>query len=110
MKRYVLMEVERVRGDAALLEALRAVVRAINDLSSRVQTGDATLENGAALVTVPGLQAGTRLIPGYVRTAGTPGEVYADSAEFDVARQRAVIRSTSGSDQSRVAWIAVTEG
>lgn len=110
MKRYVLMEVERVRGDAALLEALRAVARAINDLSSRVQTGDATLENGAALVTVPGLQAGTRIVAGHLVPAGTPGPVYADPAEYDVPRERAVIRSTSGSDQSRVAWIAGTEG
>ena len=110
MKRYVLMEVERARQDAAVLEALRAVARAINDLSSRVQTGAVDLENGTALVTVPGLQAGTRVVSGYVRPAGTTGAVYADSAEFDVARQRAVIRSTSGTDQSRVAWIAVTEG
>lgn len=110
MKRYVLMEVERARQDAAVLEALRAVARAINDLSSRVQVGEATLEDGVVVVTVPGLQAGTRVVPGYVRLAGTSGALYVDPAEFDVARERAVIRSTSGSDQSRVAWIAGTEG
>ena len=63
-----------------------------------------------AVVTVPGLQAGTRIVAGHLVPAGTPGPVYADPAEYDVPRERAVIRSTSGSDQSRVAWIAGTEG
>lgn len=110
MKTYVLNEVEHARADGAVLRAFRALVRAINDLASRTETGGGTLVAGVSEITVPGLQTGTRIVAGYAVPGGTTGTLYADPSEYDVDAGTAVVRSTSGTDTSGFSWVAVTGG
>ena len=108
MRLYILSEVDRVRGESALTQALKALRDALNDISSRRIAGTAVLVAGVAQISVPGLQAGTVVVPGYVNEAGTPGRLRCSQVEHDIAAGIATIRSSSTSDTSTVAWIAVT--
>ena len=108
MKKYLLTEVESVRGDGILLRCLRAIRDALNDVSGRSTSGRATLENGAVVVKVTGLQEATVIVPGYARMLGTTGTLSCSPDEYDVQGKTATIRSTSATDGSDVAWVAVT--
>ena len=107
--KYVLREVESVRADGPLLRALRALRDALNDLAGRRETGMATLEAGVARVTVPGIQARTIVIPGWVKEGGTPGaRLLCNPEEHDLEAKTATIRSSSATDASTVSWVATT--
>lgn len=108
MKRYILPEVEGVRGDGLLSKALRAIRDAVNDLSSRREAGTGVLVAGVVRVTVPGLQASTVVVPGYETLAGTTGTLSCSRAEYDVQTKTATIRSSSATDTSTVSWVALT--
>ena len=107
--KYLLREVESVRADGPLLRALRALRDALNDLAGRREAGFAQLEAGVARVTVPGLQAGTVVTPGWVKEGGTPGNrLLCNREEYDLEARTAVIRSSSATDTSTVSWVATT--
>lgn len=108
MKTYILSEVDAVRANGALFGALKAIRDVLNDLSGRSVAGTGTLVSGVVAVTVPGLQAGTTIVPGYVRPTGTTGTLSCDPAEYDISRGTAVIRSSSSADANPVSWVAVT--
>lgn len=108
MKLYILPEVDAARADGIVQRALRGLRDALNDLSGRSTSGTATLQAGVAKVVVPALQTGTLVVVGYVTEAGTPGRLRCSPAEHDVANKVAVIRSSSTTDASTVAWVAVT--
>lgn len=108
MKKYILPEVEGVRGDGLLSKALRAIRDALNDLSSRREAGTGVLVAGVARVTVPGLQASTVVVPGYETRAGTTGTLSCSLVEHDIEKKTVTIRSSSATDTSTVSWVALT--
>ena len=108
MKVPAFTEVDALKNEPKLYRALLRFRQVITLMAGAVSAGRVRLVGGRAMVSCPGLKAGTVVVVTHASHDGSPGLLLVDTASYSLSNGTFEIISTSTSDESEVAWHALT--
>lgn len=102
-----LLQIEGLRDQPQLFEALASLRDTVNQAVTRIQSGTTQLRNnGTVIVPTKFVQETSIIVVSHRTRTGTPGSLSVPLA-LRVGGQRFTIQSTSTTDTSTVDWILV---
>lgn len=105
MRPLAVPEVEQTKDTLWIYRSFQKVRDAVNTIIGTISGGTISLVAGTATVRFANLTPSSVIFVTRQRSAGTPGYIYADPLDYNLQTHTFVIRSTSASDTSLVAWL-----